>query len=106
MNHGDDGRFFQPHDDGIRQSSGRRYSQRLPAKTPFTEEMVRGKNGNDRFLALLRNDGDLHVAFLNVEDRVGRVSLRKHVLALTVLTKAPARADPCEKRLRIERRSL
>jgi hypothetical protein len=56
-------------------SVSRRYTQRLAGKTSFTEEVVRSMNCNDRFLALLRNDGDLHLAVLEVEDRIGRVSL-------------------------------
>jgi hypothetical protein len=54
---------------------------------------------------LLRNNGDLHFAFLDVEDLIGRVSLRKDDLALAVRAKTPALADHGEKRLRIERRS-
>src|ERR1700730_15148934 len=47
----------------------------LPGKTSFTEKFVRSKNCNDCFLALLRNDSGLHLAFLDVEDRIRRVSL-------------------------------
>ena len=75
MNHADNSRFFQPHDDGVRHRRDRRYALRLPGKTSFTEEIVRSKHCDDGFLALLRNDGDLHLAALDVEDRIRRVSL-------------------------------
>ena len=102
MDHADNSRFFQPHDDGVRHGRDRRDALRLPGKTSFTEEFVRSKNCDDGFLALLRNDGDLHLAFLDVEDRIGRVSLRKDDLVLAVLANAPALADLGEKRFRIE----
>jgi hypothetical protein len=73
MDHADNGRFFQSHDDGVRHRRDRRYAVRLPSQTSFTEEIVRSKNCDDGFLALLRNDGDLHFAALDVEDRIRRV---------------------------------
>jgi hypothetical protein len=51
---------------------------------------------------LLRNDGDLHLAVLEVEDRIRWVSLGKDDLLLAVLTNAPALADLGEKGFRIE----
>src|ERR1700730_9394880 len=59
MDHAENSRFFQPHDDGVRHRD-RRYALRLPGKPSFTEELVRFMNCDDCFLALLRNDGDLH----------------------------------------------
>ena len=41
----------------------------------FTEEVVCSKNCDDCFLALLRNNGDLHLAFLDVENRITGVTL-------------------------------
>ena len=75
MDNTDNRRFFQSHDDGVRHRRGCRYAQRLPGKTTFTKEVIRSKNCDDGFLASLRNDGDLHLAFLDVEDRNRRVSL-------------------------------
>jgi hypothetical protein len=63
-----------------------------PARS-FTEELVRTQNCDDGFLALLRNDGDLHLAFLDIEDRIRGVSLGKDDLLLAVLTNAPALAN-------------
>src|ERR1700724_1981868 len=75
MDHADNRRFFQAHDNGVHYRRDRRYAPRLPGKTSFTEELVRSKNCDDCFLALLRNDGDLHLASLDVEDRIRGVSL-------------------------------
>ena len=75
MDHADNRCFFQPHDDGFRHRRHRRYAPRLPGKTSFTEEFVRSKHCDDGFLALLRNDGDLHLAALDVEDRIRGISL-------------------------------
>jgi hypothetical protein len=56
MDHAENSRFFQPHDDGVRHRRDRRYALRLPGQTSFSEEIVRSKNCDDCFLALLRND--------------------------------------------------
>src|ERR1700730_972680 len=90
MDHAENRRLLQACDDGFRHSRDRRYALRLPRKTSFTEEFVRSKNCDDGFLALLRNDGDLHLAFLDVEDRIRRVSLGKNDLVLVVRINAPA----------------
>ena len=73
-----------------------------PARHPFAEELVRSKNGDDRFLALLGNDGELRLAFLDVEDRIARVALGKDDLAFAVLADAAAVPDTGEKRFCIE----
>src|SRR5580700_6946775 len=75
MDHAENSRFFQPHDDGVHYGRDRRYAPRLPGKTSFTEEIVRSKHCDDGFLALLRNHGDLHLAALDVEDRIRWVPL-------------------------------
>ena len=75
MDHAENSRFFQPHDDGFHDRRGRCYPLLLSGQTSFAEEFVRTKDCNDGFLALLRNDGDLHLASLEVEDRIRRVSL-------------------------------
>jgi Beta-lactamase len=106
MEHADNGRFFQSDDDGFRHCRDRRYPQSLSGQTSFTEEVVRSKNCDDGFLALLRNDGDLHLAFLDIEDRIRRVSLCKDDLVFAVRINAPAIANLGEKRLRIESRPV
>src|SRR5450631_1414974 len=102
MDHADNSRFLQSHDDGVRHRRDRRYALHLPSQTSFTEEFVRSKNCDDGFLTVLRNDGDLHLAFLDKEDRIRRISLGKDGLLLDVLTNAPALANLGEKSLWIE----
>ena len=57
----------------------------LPGKTSLAKEFVRSKNRDECFLALLGNDGELHLAFLGVEDRVASI-LSKDYLAFAVLS--------------------
>src|ERR1700730_10554708 len=102
MDHAENRRFLQEHDDGFRHRPDRRYALRLTGQTTFTDEIVRSQNCDDGFLALLRNDGDLHLAFLDVEDRIRRVSLGKNDLVTVVRTNAPALTNLGEKRFRIE----
>ncbi len=70
MDHPDNRRFFQSHDDGFRHGRDRRDTLRLPGKTCLAEELVRTENCDNRFLAVLGNDGELHLAFLDVEHRI------------------------------------
>jgi len=74
----------------------------MPGKTSLAEEFVRTENGDNRFHALLGNDGELRLAFLDVEDRIASVALGKDDLAFAVLADAPAVADTGEKRFCIE----
>jgi hypothetical protein len=53
----------------------RRAAQRLSGKISLTEEIVRSKNCDNCFLLKLRNDGDLHFAFLDVEDGIASIPL-------------------------------
>src|SRR6202040_2911305 len=96
MDHADNSRFFQAHDDGVHHRQDRRYAPHLPGKTSFTEEIVRSKHCDDGFLALLRNNGDLHLAALDV-DRIRRVSLCNDDLVLVVLPNGAALANYGEK---------
>ena len=79
-----------------------RYALRLAGKTGLAEELVGIKNGGDSFLALLRYDSDFDPAFLDVEDRICRVSLREYDLAFAVVGNAAALTDLGEKGLWIE----
>ena len=98
----DDGRFFQPHDDAVRHRPDRRDALRLTGQASLAEEFIRSENGDDRFLALLGNDGDLRLAFLDVEDRVGGIALRENDLVLAEPINAAALADLGEKGLWVE----
>ena len=59
----------------VRHGRDRRYTLRLPGKTSFAEEFVRSQDRDDGFFALLGNDGDLHLALLDIEDRIANLPL-------------------------------
>src|SRR5580704_11262255 len=102
MDHQDDGRLFQADDDGVRHGRDRRHTLHLPGKTSLAEEFVRVQDCDDGFFALLRNDGDLHLALLDIEHRVANFALRKDDLTFAVFGETSPVADTGEKRLWIE----
>jgi hypothetical protein len=59
--------------------------------------------GDDRFLASLRNHGDFAIATMNVEDAVAAIPLGEDDLVFFVSVYAPAPVPACEKRLKIKR---
>ena len=67
--------FFQSRDDGVGHGRDRCNALRLPGETSLAEEFVSPKNCYDGLFALLGNDGELRLAFLNVEDSFGSVPL-------------------------------
>ena len=75
MNHAYNSRLFYSSDEGVCHGRNRRYAQHLDGKTSFTEKVVLSENCDDCFLALLRDDGDLHLTFMNVEDCITGISL-------------------------------
>ena len=56
----------------------------MAIQTSFAKKMAGSQDCNDRFLALLRNDGELDLAFLDVKNRVRDLSLRKNNLILPI----------------------
>ena len=52
----------------------------MPVLAAFAEELARFQNPDDRFLALLGKDSELDSTFLNVKNRIRRVSLLEAVL--------------------------
>jgi hypothetical protein len=59
----DDSCFFQSYDDGFHHCRDRRDAPRLPGKTCFTKKFIHPKDCDHSFLALLRHNGNLHLAF-------------------------------------------
>ena len=57
------------------------------------------EDGNHRFLALLGNDADLHLALLDVEHRIGSIALRIDNVPVAVAGRATAIAGVGEKDL-------
>jgi len=62
----------------------RRRTQFVPLKTPFAEKLPCGDNPDHGFLAMLRQDRDLDLAFEDEKDRVGDIALAVNLLALSV----------------------
>src|SRR4249919_682648 len=52
MDHANDRRFLQPHDDRVRHCRDRRNAPRLSGQAHLSEEIVRSENRDDCFLAL------------------------------------------------------
>src|ERR1700722_14561807 len=102
VDHLDDRRLFQSHDDAVRHGRDGRYAPRLPGKTPFAEKLTWPKNRNDGFLPLLRNDGELDLTLLHIKDGIRGLALRIDSLVLTVFSNTAAVADLGEKRFRVE----
>src|ERR1700686_767801 len=75
MDHPDNGRLFQADNAGVRHGRDRRDTLQLPGKTSLAEELLHSEDCDDGFLALLRNDGDLRLALLDIEDRIANLPL-------------------------------
>jgi hypothetical protein len=56
----------------------------LPYQASFAKEIARSKDRNDRFFALLGDNGDFDLALLDVENSIRRLSLREDNLILLV----------------------
>src|ERR1700732_891407 len=69
----------------------------MAIEAALAEELAGFQDGNDRFPAFLRYDSELDPATLNVENRVGDVSLRKDVLALVKCQYGLSRSNSGEK---------
>jgi len=47
----------------------------VPIQAPFAKKTARPQDCDDRFLALLGDDGELELAFLEIKDRVRDIAL-------------------------------
>ncbi len=56
-----------------------------PLRHPFAEKVTGAEDCNDGFLAVLGNDGELHLALLDIKNGVRDVALRKDNLALLII---------------------
>src|SRR5437764_15372309 len=57
----------------------------MAIQTSFAEKVTWSQDRNQRFLALLGNDGELDLALLDVKNRVRDLSLRKDNLILLIV---------------------
>src|ERR1035438_3010781 len=72
--------FFAPYLQGGAVGNGRGRGQTQPHRTCerfFTHKVALGEERDGGFLSGLRNDGEFCTARLEIEDRIGRVPLRK-----------------------------
>src|SRR5436309_3521988 len=84
MNSGEHGRLLYASNHGFIHCSRCCDAQRMAIQTRFTKKLTRSEDCNDRFLALLGNDRELELAFLDVKNRVRDLSLRKNNLILPI----------------------
>src|SRR4029077_3337735 len=79
-----------------------RDAQRMAVHAAFAKELTGPKNPDHRLLTLFRYDNNLDLAFLNVKDRVCRVSLGENDLFLAKFKDGFAVTHDGEKRLGIK----
>jgi hypothetical protein len=75
----------------------------MAIQTSFAKELIRLEDCDYGFLSLLGNNGQFDLAFLDVENCVGNVSLREHNLPPPIFGYRFSVADLSEKYLGVER---
>src|SRR6266403_5934707 len=103
MNGSDHGRLGQAINHAFIHRRHGREPQRMAIETSFAEKMTGSQDCNYCFLALLGNDGEFELAFLDVKNGVRHVSLRENNLVLAIFEYRFALADFGEEFLGIER---
>jgi len=78
------GRLFQPHDPAVLHCRGCRHAPGLPSQASLAAEIAGSKDCNDCFFPLLGQHGELHLALLDIENRICRLALRKDDLAVLI----------------------
>lgn len=77
-------------------------AQPLSRHAAFTEKIAFSQYSNRRFLAIAGYDSKLDFALLDIEDRVGGVTLRENSLLLREVQSFPTVTDRREESMRIE----
>jgi hypothetical protein len=95
----DDARLLQPHDDAFRHRRHGRDAPWLPGQASLAAELVGSQDCDDRFFALVGNDGELGLALLDVEDGIGNVTLGEDDIIPAIFGYGSAVADLGEKDL-------
>jgi hypothetical protein len=95
--------LLNAHQRAVGERRGRGHAQRLPGQAALPKKSLGREDGDHRFLALRRDDGELHLPLLDIKHRVGRLALRKDRALLLAGRDRSASADFGKKRLRIER---
>src|ERR1700745_851921 len=78
-------------------------AQSVAIQTSFAKELTRVEDWYYGLLSLLGNNGQFDFAFLDVEDRIGDVSLREHNLPPPIFGYRFSLADLSEKYLGVKR---
>src|ERR1035438_206751 len=78
------------------------HAQSLTGQRAFPKKISVAQDADRRFLARLGHDGQSDFALLNVEDRVGRISLGEDPLLLGDGQALPALSNGCEESAGIE----
>jgi len=81
----DHSRPLKPRDRAIGQRGSAGHALRLAGQGSFAKEVAGPQNGHHSFLALLRDDRELDLTFLDIKDRVGRVALCEDFAVLPVV---------------------
>src|SRR5436190_18370293 len=77
MNGGDHGRLLQASYHAFINGPSCCDAERMAIQTAFAKKVAGSQDCNDRFLALLGNDGEFDLALLDVKNRVPRPVLAK-----------------------------
>jgi hypothetical protein len=77
--------FFNAYKSGIFRGSRRGHAHQLPCQTPFPEKAALLQDCDNSLFALLRDDGELDQALLDIEYGIRRIPLRKENLLLRTL---------------------
>ena len=94
--------LFNPDDRTLRHRACGRQVRRLPGQASLAEKLPGLLDRDDSLFALLRYNGDLDLALLNVKDRIGGVPLPEDGFLPLVLHNGSPGPNRCEERLGIE----
>src|SRR6185437_10780242 len=102
LNEADHCGLFNPHYRGIGHSRNGHQALELAGHAGFAKEFVRAYDGSDRFLAPVRNDCHLELAFVDIENGISAISLRKNNVILAIVDGAAPVAGQGKESRRIE----
>jgi hypothetical protein len=74
----------------------------LSDQAAFSNKFIRPQESYHSFLSVLRQNGDLDLALLDIEDGIGIAALRKKDLPFRIFGNVPARRGSRQKPYRIE----
>src|SRR5947208_6669541 len=84
MKHAKNRVLLDPHDLALRQRRGARHAPGLCGQASFAAKFIGPEDCNHGLLAVLGNDGELDLAFLDVKNAIRDVPLREDFLILAI----------------------